>query len=180
MTKEEQRSSALAARRALTAEERDHFSRAIREKLTVLLYEKRGAFVLSYLAEEDEADPGRLEGFVTAYPVCHRGGVMEAYIPASDDPLRPVLFGIRQPNPALGTYVNPADIDIVLAPCAAFDEKGQRLGRGGGYYDRYLKRCPDALVITVAFEAQRLEQIMQEGTDQSMDVIVTEKRVYFV
>lgn len=178
MTKSDQRTRALSSRRMMSVSERGRLSRTICERLALLLAEKRGATVLSYLAEEDEVDLSSLEGFLTAYPVCGRGGQMEAYIPAADDPLKPALFGIRQPAPALGTYVNPADFDIVFVPCVAFDEDCHRLGHGGGYYDRYLKRCPDALVIAVAFEAQKLLSVSTEEHDIPMDIVVTEAGMY--
>lgn len=178
MTKTEQRAMALAARRALTPQTRRQFSLAVCDRLTLLLMERRGAAVLSYLALEDEVDLAPLGGFRTAYPVCRRGREMEAYIPAADDPLAPAMLGVRQPDPARGAYVDPAELSVVLAPCVAFDEKCRRLGHGGGYYDRYLRRCPNALVIAVAFEAQRLDRIVTDEWDVPADMVVTEAGLY--
>jgi len=178
MTKEEQRRAALEARRALTAEERVRFSAEIRRRLTALLYDWRGKTLFSYLPQPDEADVYGLDGFVTAWPVAQPGGLMEAYIPGPGDTLAAGLLGIRQPDPEKGRLVLPEDIDVVIAPCVAFDEKCRRLGHGGGYYDRYLRRCPRALVIAAAFEAQRLDEIATEENDMPAHIVVTEERVY--
>lgn len=178
MTKQEQRVAALSARRALTAQQRAEYSRRICSRLEALLADQSGAVVFSYLAEADEVELAGLEGFTTAYPVCARGGVMEAYIPAADDPLSPGLLGIRTPDAARARLVEPAELAVVLAPCVAFDEGCRRLGHGGGYYDRYLRRCPGALVIAVAFEAQKLERVRTEDCDVPADFVVTEAGVY--
>jgi 5-formyltetrahydrofolate cyclo-ligase len=83
-------------------------------------------------------------------------------------------FGIRAPNPEKSEPLDPAGLDLVLVPCVGFDRTGGRLGRGGGYYDRYLARCPQAGRVLVAFDVQRLDQVCREGTDQPVDAVVTE------
>ena len=60
----------------------------------------------------------------------------------------------------------------------AFDENGTRLGRGGGYYDRYLPRCARAKAILAAFEPQRLPRVPCEAHDLSFSLLVTEKGVF--
>ena len=66
----------------------------------------------------------------------------------------------------------------MLVPCAGFDADGNRLGRGGGYYDRYLSRCPQAAAILTAFEAQRLEHVPREEHDLAFSLTVTEKGLF--
>lgn len=178
MTKSEQRETALAARRAMSAAERASCNEELRKRLEALLYDWRGRTVFSYLPTADEADPGRMPGFVTAYPVTESGGRMEAYIPAADDPLAPGPYGIRQPDPTRGRLVLPEQIDVVIVPCVAFDKKCRRLGHGGGYYDRYFLRCPQALLVAAAFEAQRLGAVETDENDVPIHIIVTEKKVY--
>ena len=178
MDKKQQRRIALAARRALTVQERSRYSLLICGRLAELLSGLAGRPLLSYLAEPDEPDISALTGFPTAYPVCRPGGLMNAYIPAPEDPLAPGYWGIPAPDPARGRLVPPEALAVVLAPCAAFDEKCRRLGRGGGYYDRYLAGCRNALVIAVAFEAQRLPELVTEPHDRPVDMVVTESAVY--
>ena len=65
----------------------------------------------------------------------------------------------------------------VLVPGMAFTEQGIRLGKGGGYYDRYLGKHPGHQIIALAYEFQILDEIPAESYDKSVDMIVTEKRV---
>ena len=68
------------------------------------------------------------------------------------------------------------DINVVICPVVAFDKNRNRLGYGGGYYDRYLSRLSDdALKIGVAFACQEVDAIPTEEHDISLDYIVTEK-----
>ena len=178
MTKAEQREKALAARRALSAEERRRNSGAICERLLALPQLRAARTILSYRALPEEADPSALErelGARFVYPLCRGAGELEARLPTG--PLRPGPVGILEPDPACSLPVPPEEIDAVLVPCVAFDNAGGRLGHGAGYYDRYLARCPAAFCVCVAFEAQRLERVVAEAHDRRMDWIVTEKEI---
>ena len=178
MTKAEQRKQALAARRALRAEERRAHSAAICERLAELPALRSARTILSYRALEDEVDlrqlAEQLDGRI-AYPRCLPGGEMEARIPTG--PWQQGPFGIEEPDPACSQLVAPEEIDAVLVPCVGFDEAGRRLGHGAGYYDRYLPRCEKALGVGVAFTAQRLAQVVTEAHDRAMDWIVTEQDI---
>ena len=57
-----------------------------------------------------------------------------------------------------------------------FTENGVRLGKGGGYYDRYLETHPGHKTIALAYEFQILHELPAEPYDKSVDMIVTEKR----
>ena len=70
------------------------------------------------------------------------------------------------------------DIDVVLVPGLAFDQSGNRLGRGKGYYDRFLRRLlPGTLTIGLALEAMIRDTIPHDGDDYPVNVVVTESRV---
>lgn len=84
----------------------------------------------------------------------------------------PGAFGAQ--IPAERSVVVP---NVVLLPMLAFDATGNRLGYGGGYYDRTLddlRRAGDVLAIGVAYNAQEVTQIPVEATDQRLDGVVTE------
>lgn len=87
--------------------------------------------------------------------------------------------GIREP---IGTAkeIEPASIDVVLVPGVAFDEQGQRVGRGAGCYDRFLARndlMAGILAIGVCFEAQIVETAPAEAHDAPLGAIITEERI---
>lgn len=182
--KPDERRSALAARRALSAEQRRKYSAAISQRLLSLPELENARTVFSYLPSWDEVDitfvNTALEsrGVTVAYPVCLGMGQMEAHVPESAEALLPGAYGIKAPDPARSRLVAPAEIDVVLVPCVAFDEGRNRLGHGAGYYDRYLPRCPGAKLICVAFEAQRLDSVTTDEYDTKMDMVITELAGY--
>lgn len=67
-------------------------------------------------------------------------------------------YGIKEPNRRNAKLVLPKDIDLVVVPGIAFDRKGNRLGRGVGYYDRFLQKLPNGTTtIGLAFSFQILK-----------------------
>lgn len=68
------------------------------------------------------------------------------------------------------------EIDLIIAPGIAFGEKGERLGYGKGFYDRFLHGY-NGIIIGICFENQVTDQIILEEHDVKMHKIVTEKRV---
>ena len=79
-----------------------------------------------------------------------------------------------EPEPEKSTAVPPMEIDLVLCPCTAFDERGSRLGMGRGYYDRYLKYCEASFIAAAAFDGQRADAIPEEEWDVPVRVVFTE------
>lgn len=83
---------------------------------------------------------------------------------------------IREHGHAEAHVVSPSEITAIIVPGLAFTKRGQRLGRGGGYYDRYLASLPPATVkIGVCFALQIVETLPIEHHDQKMDVVITEE-----
>ncbi|MSR18772.1 MAG: 5-formyltetrahydrofolate cyclo-ligase [Phycisphaerales bacterium] len=79
--------------------------------------------------------------------------------------------------PVEGRLVNPAELDVVLVPGLAFGLDGGRLGRGKGYFDRFLKRVrPDALRIGICFETQIVNHVPSDPGDEPVHAILTESR----
>lgn len=75
-----------------------------------------------------------------------------------------------QPNLVLPKHT------LLFVPGCAFDEKGGRMGYGGGFYDRFMEKYPDVLKVALAYEEQLVEEVPREAHDKPVDVIVTEKR----
>ncbi len=83
-------------------------------------------------------------------------------------------FGIREP---VSPVLYPKNqIDLIVVPGVAFDRKGNRLGRGGGHYDRLLEGF-SGVSAGVAFDFQVLPDIPAEPHDKPVDFLVTEKSV---
>ena len=183
MIKEEKnalRKLCFERRRALTPEEREAFSKEICKKIPKLPEFKRAKTVFSYIATYDEADPSYLpkKGKVFCYPVSYKGGIMEARVPAEEDGLETGLLGIVSPKLETSKLLQPEDIDLMIVPCVGFDEKRNRLGHGGGYYDRYMPKCGNAVFICIAFEAQKLDNVVVGSHDMKVSCVVTEDRIY--
>ena len=99
------------------------------------------------------------------------------------EPVRLVgpLEGIRSdalgiPTPE-GPPVEPEQLDAVIVPGCGFDARLRRLGRGGGYYDRFLARCGRPTTIGVCFDCQLVERIPEQPHDRRVDLVVTESGV---
>ncbi|MBR0040815.1 MAG: 5-formyltetrahydrofolate cyclo-ligase [Oscillospiraceae bacterium] len=180
--KRELRRLALSRRDALESEARAAASLALCRALASLPELKSASRVLAFVPVGSECDLRafygllRGRGAALAFPVTAQDGKMEAYIP--DAPLVPGLYSIPEPDPKTSLLLPPEELDAVLVPCVGFDAQGNRLGHGAGYYDRYLRRCPQAAAILTAFEAQRLEHVPCEEHDLSFSLLVTEKGVF--
>jgi len=87
-------------------------------------------------------------------------------------------LGIYQPKEDFHRFFPPSTLDLVIVPGIAFTQQGHRLGRGGGYYDRFLKKLSrQAYSVGLAFEMQIIEEIPLEESDMPVDFIITEKRI---
>lgn len=82
---------------------------------------------------------------------------------------------LREPSHAEDRVVRLTEIDVILVPGLAFTRDGQRLGRGGGFYDRLLSQLPArALKLGVCFDLQIVERLPSEPHDQRVNAVVTE------
>ncbi len=86
-------------------------------------------------------------------------------------------YGIREPVRA--PLVAMKSIDLIAVPGVAFDRRGNRLGRGGGYYDRLLDAY-HGFSAAVAFDFQVLDAIPVDHHDQPVDALVTESLIFEV
>ncbi len=89
--------------------------------------------------------------------------------------LAPGAFGVREPEARIENAIDPAMLDLILVPGVAFTRSGERLGRGGGFYDRLLASLPAHVCkIGVCFDAQVQPELPVETHDQRVDFLATE------
>ena len=117
-----------------------------------------------------------LNKFKVALPVIKKNNDMEFYSYSFGKPLRISNYGI--PEPFTKKKVNP---DILFVPLVAFDFNCYRIGYGGGYYDRYLKKLEKKKLfksIGFAFSFQITKHIPIEIFDKSLNMVITDKKIY--
>jgi 5-formyltetrahydrofolate cyclo-ligase len=86
-------------------------------------------------------------------------------------------FGIMEPSATADRLASCLQQTVWFVPGVAFDKNGNRLGRGGGYYDRFLSSHQGTFV-AVAHQIQVIKQVPSETHDVKMDWLVTEKNIY--
>ncbi len=86
-------------------------------------------------------------------------------------------FGIMEPEPRLCRAVPEENVDMVVVPAVAYDLSCRRIGYGGGYYDRWLKKVPEKARVGVAYDTQVVKEIPDCRGDVKLNMIVTETRV---
>ncbi len=113
---------------------------------------------------------------VALFAIEPKSGLMEARVlAAGSQPVRGV-HGIWEPDPARSSPLAPEALSLILVPGLFFcPDTGARLGRGGGFYDRYLARAPSARKIGVAFEWQLRPGLPKEAHDQRMHGLLTQQ-----
>lgn len=168
----------LARRRALPPEVVTAGSRAVVATLRTLPELVTARNVLLYAADPDEVDLDALvrtppDGWRVLLPRVEDGRIV-AVLQPPDAPLVSGALGIREP---VGPATDPATIDAVVVPGAAFTPEGGRLGRGAGLYDRFLTTTVDAVHVGVCLEAFVRDEVPVEDHDVPVDVVVTDASV---
>lgn len=87
--------------------------------------------------------------------------------------------GVREPDPARRQPADPGELDVAVVPGVGFDPDGNRLGYGGGHFDRLLSRLPAGTpTIGVAFAAQMVARLPTGDHDVPVDLVVTEEGIH--
>ncbi len=116
------------------------------------------------------------ESFEVYVPLCHEKGEMEARRISSLSVLSPGRYNIPEP-PASAKSCQPSELSLIVVPGLCFGEDLTRLGRGAGYYDRFLEKAKNSLFVGLCREANIRKTVPHGEKDKSVDIIVTEKRV---
>ena len=170
--------------RILLQSYRDSAAAAICRRVTELPEYEAARVVFAFVGTEREIDTTVLlrdvldSGKTLCLPRCGAGHSMALCHVTSLDQLTPGAYGILEPV-ADCPLLTVEDIGFVVTPCLSCDLRGDRLGQGGGYYDRFFDRYhgPAALLCR---EKLLSEEVPMEPHDKRFALIVTEKDVYRV
>ena len=111
--------------------------------------------------------------YIISLPKISKNSSMNFFVWSTNDPLNINKYGI--PEPIANRMIFP---DILLVPLVAYDKNFNRVGYGGGFYDRYIKRTKkikNILTIGLAFSYQKVKKIPIEKNDVKLDFIISEK-----
>jgi len=171
-------------RRKLSKEKQEQYSEQITEFFLGLLDEdlkdKRKFFV--YAPMQNEVNSTEIinellkRNKIVTVPLVKYEGIMVPVQIYSLDDIR--YSGTKIPSPLFrGEY--SGDLEVCITPCVAFDERGNRLGRGRGCYDKFfaLPQNQGLEKVALAFETQMCVEIPLEKTDIRMDRIITESGI---
>ena len=180
------------ARRALSETQRFKCAVALASRVKAHTLFKQSRHLAAYFAVDGEMDPSPLIEHAwsmgkTVYmpvlkPCCDNRLWFTPY--QSGDRLIPNRFGIPEPVRACHQHVSPLKLDLVLAPLVAFDDQGNRMGMGGGYYDhsfaflRQRKLWYRPRLMGLAYEFQREARLQASPWDIPLNAIATEARLY--
>lgn len=183
MNKKELRSYVLSLREGLTEDEIKSKSLIIADRLLSLSFYFKAAVIMAYMDYKKEVrtltviERAMKDGKRVVLPLT-KPDTHELILVEVRDLNRDIATGfkgIKEPVYENKRIVAPGDVDLILVPGVVFDERGYRIGYGGGYYDRFLnKTC--ATKIGLAFELQ-IHPVPEDVHDVRVDYVVTEKRL---
>lgn len=176
MLKNELRALMRQRKRQFTQQQLSELSLPIVARIKSLLRNSRT--IVAYYSLNDEVDTHHLidemvqEGKIVYLPKVVSDTEMVLCRYTGRDSLSPGSFGIMEPQGPVMPH--NTSYDVVLVPGMAFDADGHRLGRGKGYYDRFLSTmmAPRSLLVGVCFDFQKVELVPTDSCDISVDIVV--------
>ena len=183
MTKQEARTRMKILRKELSDVERERKNQAIRERLFAFLTEQKKTWFFPFVSYGSEVDTLELirivlaEGSMQVAVPRVEGKDMDFYAIHSMEELQPGYQGIPEPVTTARVF---AEDGIMLLPGLAFDRKKNRVGYGGGFYDRYLEKYDSAGLVTVAaaYDFQIVDSITAEEFDKRPQWIITDRELF--
>lgn len=161
-------------RRAMPKEEAESLSTAVVSRLESVPEFQEGRQIMLYYPIRNEVDVRPLlEAYqdtkVLLLPVVLKGHKMELRQYTGPESLKKGRYNI--PEPIGERYTG--HIDTIIVPGVGFDRHLHRIGRGGGYYDRFLKKHPEAKKVAVAYDFQIVDNVPVNCFDRKVDAIIT-------
>ena len=170
----------LLKRASVPHDERDRISHALIKKFLATEIFRASKIIMAYASTPDELQLNELfaacfaEKKILAIPFIVGKGEMQAVEVPNFDSLEIGAFNISTVKENLRNFIKPAQIDCIIVPGVAFDKNFNRLGMGGGYYDRFLPKAINAVKIALAYDFQVAQSLPTESFDAKIDCILTE------
>lgn len=180
------RKEMLARRRSLSPDAVIAKSNLVRKNLFDLPQFKTAKLIMFYVARNNEVRTEEMikeslrMGKAVAVPITRvkERNLVPSLLTDYDLELAPGTYQILEPKEEYIRPISPQEIGLVIVPAVAFDERGSRLGFGGGFYDNFLKEVPSRTTrIGLAFQLQMVEELPSQEKDELVDIIITEQEV---
>lgn len=178
MQKQELRNNIRDKKRQFTKQQLGELSLPILKRIDANEHVRQAHTLLLYYSLPDEVDTHDYlthlvaEGKRVLLPVVIDYENMEIREYTGQHDLREGAFHIMEPIGRLVSEEEYGKIETGIIPGMSFDPKGNRLGRGKGYYDRFLTKVPNMYKIGVCFDFQKMPSIPTEANDIPMDEII--------
>lgn len=176
------RSALQQKRKSFSPHDCEHWDAALCTHLLSLPEYRQAHTIFCYVSTPEEPGTQAILAFALAdgkqlcVPRCRPGGQMDLCLLSSLRDLHPGAYGILEPASHALT-LPPEEVDLAIIPCLACTRDGLRLGRGGGYYDRFLSRFSGHAVM-LCREALVLESLPTEAHDRPVSTLITEAGVF--
>jgi 5-formyltetrahydrofolate cyclo-ligase len=169
----------------MSKEERADISRTITERVLALPEVDVAKVLFGFMPMPDEVDViPVLQSFLDAgkrvcvpHTIIYHRYMQPVEVTNLKTDFAPGAYDILEP--VVREQVDISEIDLALIPGRAFDRKGNRMGRGAGFYDRFVARESfGATRIAAAFDLQIVDEVPTDKYDRPVEIIVTESAVY--
>lgn len=180
LSKKDLRSIVYAKRKELGSSTKRSWDSIILGRLLQNGNYKNADVIFTYISFEGEVDTIKFieralsDGKTICVPrVISKKEGMEAYKICSINDVEKGCYGILEPKKQC-QLINPEDINLIIMPGVAFDKTNGRIGYGGGFYDRYLRKVsPKTKKIALAYSFQIFDSIPVDEFDEKVDFIIT-------
>lgn len=180
--KKELRKKIKQIKELMTKEEVETSDKLIEEQLMMLNEVMEAKIIFCFVSMDDEINTKEIikkllsMGKIVGVPKCESKNNMKVYRIKSLEDLEKGYYNIKEPKSYCET-IKPEDIELAIIPATACDKSKNRIGKGAGYYDRYLSN-QSFLKVVLCREKCLVDKVPTEENDIVMDIIVTETNIY--